>query len=45
MWTPSLKERNLVEEQVWRYEPGARRWYVDPDLGLYRGEVSNGAPP
>lgn len=42
---PSLKERNLVEEQVWRYEPSARQWYVDPDLGLYRGDVSTGAPP
>ena len=38
---PALKEFNLVERQVWRYEPRTGRWYVDPDLALYRGEVAS----
>ena len=38
---PSLREFNLVERQAWRYEPRTGRWYIEPDLALYRGEVAS----
>ncbi len=41
---PSLKELNIIEQQVWRYEPAARRWYIEPDIALYRGEVGSEGP-
>ena len=41
---PSLKESKIIERQLWRYEPGARRWYIEPDLALYRGDVGTGGP-
>ena len=41
---PSLKEWQITERQVWRYEPEARRWYIEPDLALYRGEVGSESP-
>ncbi len=36
---PAIREGQILEQQVWRYEPSVALWYVEPDLGLYRGEV------
>ncbi len=36
---PALREGQILEQQVWRYEPSAALWYVEPNLGLYSGEV------
>jgi hypothetical protein len=35
---PSVREVPLMEQQQWRYDPGARSWYVSPDFALYAGE-------
>jgi len=42
---PSLREWTITERQVWRYDPTVRRWYIEPDIGLYRGDVGSSHPP
>ncbi len=41
---PSLKEWRITERQLWRYDPEARRWYIEPDIALYRGDVGSEGP-
>lgn len=37
---PSVQQATIVERQLWEYHRDARRWYLVPDLALYRGDVS-----
>ncbi len=42
---PSLQEATIRERQIWRYDRGAKHWYIEPDLALYRGDVGSEVGP
>lgn len=33
---PSMNEVAITDEQIWRYDPWDRRWYLAPELATYR---------
>jgi hypothetical protein len=42
---PSVREERVSETQSWRYDPGARTWYVTPDFTLYSGRADGARAP
>ena len=36
---PSIEETTLREQQHWRFDKIRRRWYIEPNLALYRGDA------
>jgi hypothetical protein len=39
---PSVEETMLRERQRWRFDKLRRRWFIEPDLALYRGGAAAG---
>jgi hypothetical protein len=35
---PSVEETTLREHQLWRFDKIRRRWFIEPNLALYRGD-------
>jgi hypothetical protein len=42
---PSIEETTLRERQQWRFDTVRRRWLLEPNLALYRGDAAASSEP